>query len=68
MTDVGYADVTTACPVGACEGTDIVRVFGIDGNSYYRTVKCSTCGEYYGVKVVMTVEGTITEYTLEVPA
>lgn len=68
MSDVGYADVTTDCPVGSCAGTNIVRIFGLDGNSYFRTVKCGTCAQYYGVKVAMSVSGTVTEYTLEEPA
>ena len=66
MADYGWATVTSTCPVTPADGDTESRIFGGDGDSIYRTVECPE-GHTYGIKVVMAVTGTVTEYVLTEP-
>jgi hypothetical protein len=61
MTDYGYMTVTAECP--SCLVETDVRIIGNDGDEKYRTINCA-CGVTYAIKVVLTISGAVTEYTL----
>lgn len=65
MTDFGWVTVTAECPADGCDGEDDVRVFGQDGDTIYRNVKCSTCSVTYTVAIAITCEGAATEYKID---
>jgi len=65
MTDHAQVTVTAECPAEGCDGEDDVTVEGDHGDSKYKMVTCSTCSVTYGIKVVITASGAVTEYALD---
>jgi len=63
--DFGYMAVTADCPADGCAGTEVVRVWGQNGDSLYRTVYCTTCEVSWTIKVVVTVSGAVTNYVID---
>ena len=64
MADFGYMEVTGTCPVTGADGDTTIRVFGNNGDSIYRNIVCPE-GHTYTVKVVITVNGAVTEYVID---
>ncbi len=61
MADYGYMDVTATCPTHG-SATETVRIFGKHGDTVYKVIKDSTNGDYYTLKVVLTISGSVTSY------
>jgi len=61
MADYGYMDVSATCPTHGGV-TETVRIYGSNGDTVYRVVKDQTNGDYFTIKVVITVSGAVTSY------
>ena len=61
MADYGYMDVTATCPTHG-GATETVRIYGTNGEVVYKVVEDSTNGDFYTIKVTITVSGAVVSY------
>ena len=61
MANFGWMDVACTCPTHTSVTTTL-RVFGSHGDVIYKTVYDETNGDYYSVRITITISTAVVDY------